>query len=196
MDLTLHDDYLEKVPTPMDLSTIKEQLASDNYDNPNDLNKDLQLIFQNSKIYDHHSILKMAERLQKLAAKQMKKIMHNYEKDRRSIEKLFSSSSEEQDSSSGEEKGKSSSEVSWLSEESNKPSEGQDSSTSDDEYQPEHRRESSVGRVKFCNIKDRLRSAKGTMEHWPRNEDPEPEDEEEERAKEDPIEIDLISDEE
>ena len=89
MDLTEYDDYLEKVPTPMDLSTIKEQLASDYYDNPKDLNKDLRLIFQNSKIYNtdkRSAIYSMTLRLQALVNEQMKKILKNYKREQTLLE--------------------------------------------------------------------------------------------------------------
>lgn len=81
VDLNEYDDYLEKVSTPMDLSTIKEQLLSGNYDEPKDLNKDLKLIFQNSKLYNtdkRSPIYAMTLRLQSLAADKIKSILNNY----------------------------------------------------------------------------------------------------------------------
>ena len=68
----------------MDLSTVKEQLVSGCYDDPKDLNKDLKLIFQNSKIYNtdkRSTIFGMTVRLQALVGEQMKKILNNYKQE-------------------------------------------------------------------------------------------------------------------
>lgn len=71
VDLNEYEDYLEKVSTPMDLGTIRKRLLSDNYHEPKEFNKDLKLIFQNSKLYNtdkKSAVYGMTLRLQSLAA--------------------------------------------------------------------------------------------------------------------------------
>lgn len=68
----------------MDLSTIKEQLLSGVYEDPKDLNKDLKLIFQNSKIYNTDKramIYAMTLRLQSLVNEKMKNILNNHKQE-------------------------------------------------------------------------------------------------------------------
>ena len=89
VDLNEYPDYLAKVSTPMDLSTIREQLVSGNYDEPKDLNKDLKLIFQNSKLYNtdkRSAIYAMTLRLQSLAAEKIKSILNNYKQEQARLE--------------------------------------------------------------------------------------------------------------
>ena len=84
VDLNDYEDYLEKVSSPMDLSTIREQLMSGNYEDPKDLNKDLKLIFQNSKLYntDKRSVIfLMTLRLQSYVNEQMKHILEHYKQE-------------------------------------------------------------------------------------------------------------------
>jgi len=84
VDLDEYDDYLSKVQSPMDLSTIKEQLLSGNYTEPKDLNHDLKLIFSNSKLYNtdkRSPIYQMTLRLQSLALEGMKKIINNHKQE-------------------------------------------------------------------------------------------------------------------
>lgn len=45
-------DYYQIIDTPMDLSSVKEDLCGGNYKTPNDFYKDMKLIFQNSKNYN------------------------------------------------------------------------------------------------------------------------------------------------
>ena len=45
-------DYLHIVQQPMDLSTIRNNLESDVYDNPNEFCRDVRLIFTNSRSYN------------------------------------------------------------------------------------------------------------------------------------------------
>lgn len=52
VDTVEHPDYLQIIETPIDLSTIKEELASDNYGSPMDFAKDVRLIFQNSRNFN------------------------------------------------------------------------------------------------------------------------------------------------
>lgn len=73
----------------MDLGTIREQLLSGNYDDPKDLNKDLKLIFQNSKLYNtdkRSHIYGMTLRLQSLAAEKIKTILNNYKQEQARLE--------------------------------------------------------------------------------------------------------------
>lgn len=48
----LLQDYFDIIENPMDLSTVKENLLSDKYSNPNSLFRDLRLIFSNSRTYN------------------------------------------------------------------------------------------------------------------------------------------------
>lgn len=83
VDQHKYPDYLKKVQTPMDLGTIKERLLSGHYNAPNDLNKDLKLIFQNAKAYMNRrtSAYSMALRLQALASEKMKPILNRHEQE-------------------------------------------------------------------------------------------------------------------
>lgn len=52
VDLIDNPDYNTIIDTPMDLTTIKEDLFGGNYDSPLDFAKDVRIIFQNSKNYN------------------------------------------------------------------------------------------------------------------------------------------------
>lgn len=45
-------EYFDVIENPMDLSTVKENLLSDKYSNPNSLFRDLRLIFSNSRTFN------------------------------------------------------------------------------------------------------------------------------------------------
>ena len=84
VDLNEYEDYLSKVNTPMDLSTIKEQLLSGCYSDPKDLNRDLKLIFTNSKLYNtdkRSMIYTMTLRMQSLVNECMKNILNNHKQE-------------------------------------------------------------------------------------------------------------------
>ena len=84
IDLHERPDYLDKVVTPMDLSLIRDQLASGFYEEPKDLNQDLKLMFQNIPLYftDKKSdVFNMTTRLQKLANDKIKSILNNYKQE-------------------------------------------------------------------------------------------------------------------
>lgn len=68
----------------MDLSTVKEQLYSNCYPDPKELDRDLKLIFTNSKLYntDKRSVIyTMTLRLQSLVIEKMKDIKNSYKQD-------------------------------------------------------------------------------------------------------------------
>lgn len=48
----LLQDYFDVIENPMDLSTVKENLLSDKYSNPNSLFRDFRLIFSNSRTFN------------------------------------------------------------------------------------------------------------------------------------------------
>lgn len=52
VDPIIYPDYIHVIDTPMDLSTVKEQLLADNYESLNDFAKDMRLIFSNSRQFN------------------------------------------------------------------------------------------------------------------------------------------------
>lgn len=52
VDTLEHRDYLEVIGTPMDLLTIREDLAGGNYDSQAQFLKDMRRIFSNSRAYN------------------------------------------------------------------------------------------------------------------------------------------------
>ncbi|UXI21639.1 hypothetical protein NH340_JMT07582 [Sarcoptes scabiei] len=52
VDPIMYPNYSHVIDTPMDLTTVKEQLLADIYDSPSDFAKDMRLIFSNSKTYN------------------------------------------------------------------------------------------------------------------------------------------------
>ena len=81
VDLSKYKDYLSVVKEPMDLAVIKEQLLTGYYDNPFEVNKDLNSIIQNSKLYNtdkQSMIYTMTSNLQSYINEQMKPILDNY----------------------------------------------------------------------------------------------------------------------
>ena len=60
-------DYHRNIATPMDLSTVRESLQIGDYGNPLDLQKDMELIFANSRRYNTipgSRVLRMTDRLE------------------------------------------------------------------------------------------------------------------------------------
>ena len=52
MDLEEYPDYNQVVETPMDLTTVREELAAQSYESPHSFAHDVRLIFSNSKSYN------------------------------------------------------------------------------------------------------------------------------------------------
>lgn len=78
IDLQDYPDYLTIVTTPMDLSTIREQLNAGVYSHPKDMLRDLKLVFTNSKLYNTNKqspIFKMTCILQPVAMDAMNQIL-------------------------------------------------------------------------------------------------------------------------
>ncbi|XP_022337408.2 uncharacterized protein LOC111133364 isoform X2 [Crassostrea virginica] len=73
-------EYFDIIEHPMDLSTVKENLLSDRYSNPNSLFKDLCLIFSNSCTFNtnNSSIYAMTRRLSAMVKEKRKKIMSDW----------------------------------------------------------------------------------------------------------------------
>merc|ERR1712029_857569 len=64
---TDYPDYHQYIATPMDLSTVRESLSVGDYNSPLDFQKDVELIFKNSRRYNTNAkskVLKMTNRLQ------------------------------------------------------------------------------------------------------------------------------------
>jgi len=81
VDPIQYPDYSKVIDTPMDLSTVKEQLLSDMYDSPNEFCKDMRLIFQNSKSFNTNKksrIYSMTVRLSGLFEDKMRRIMSDW----------------------------------------------------------------------------------------------------------------------
>lgn len=50
--ISLPQDYRELITSPMDLTTAKEKLTNDGYEDPTAFGNDVRLVFQNSKNYN------------------------------------------------------------------------------------------------------------------------------------------------
>ncbi|KAB7498071.1 Bromodomain and WD repeat-containing protein 3, partial [Armadillidium nasatum] len=77
VDLSRFEDYSQVIDVPMDLSTIREELAAGAYASPLDFAKDVRLVFQNSKNYNTNNksrIYSMTVRLEAFFEDQIKGI--------------------------------------------------------------------------------------------------------------------------
>lgn len=78
VDPIQYPDYNTVIDTPMDLTTVKEQLLSDMYDSPQEFSKDMKLIFENSKRYNTNKkskIIGMTLRISNLFEEKMRVIL-------------------------------------------------------------------------------------------------------------------------
>ncbi|KRT78658.1 WD40 domain-containing protein, partial [Oryctes borbonicus] len=81
VDHIKHPDYYQIIDTPMDLSSIKEDLCGGNYKTPTDFYKDMKLIFQNSKNYNTNKrsrIYAMTVRLSAMFEEHMGRLIYNW----------------------------------------------------------------------------------------------------------------------
>ena len=81
VDPIQYPDYNQVIDTPMDLTTVKEQLLSDLYNNPNEFAKDMRLIFLNSKSYNTNKksqIYSMTSKLSSTFEEGMRPIVSNW----------------------------------------------------------------------------------------------------------------------
>jgi hypothetical protein len=69
-------DYLERIQRPMDLGTIKTNLENNHYPNSRAWSADIQLVWQNAKLYNAKKTLlhESAERLSQKCQKMLKMI--------------------------------------------------------------------------------------------------------------------------
>lgn len=72
VDLIDNPDYNTIIDTPMDLTTIKEDLFGGNYESPLDFAKDVRMIFQNSKNYNTNKRSKVSHFVQVFNKKKSK----------------------------------------------------------------------------------------------------------------------------
>ena len=76
-------DYHRFVSTPMDLSTVRESLMIGDYSSPTDFEKDIRLIFKNSKAYNtepRSKILAMTDKLEEWFNENFPEIIRDYRK--------------------------------------------------------------------------------------------------------------------
>ena len=68
-------DYPEIIQKPMDLSTVKENLLGGKYGTYEDAFNDIQLIWDNCKLYNMmgSEIYRICERMEKIAKRQIQK---------------------------------------------------------------------------------------------------------------------------
>lgn len=81
VDPIQYPTYEQLIDTPMDLTTVKEQLLADIYDSPSEFCKDMRLIFSNSKQFNTNKksrIYSMTIRLGSLFEEKMRKIMADH----------------------------------------------------------------------------------------------------------------------
>ncbi|CAG7723230.1 unnamed protein product [Allacma fusca] len=86
VDTVKYPDYTSVVDTPMCLNSIKEDLAGSNYSDPHEFDKDMLLIFENSRRYNtdlHSPIRLMTCRLKQFYEANVKKILSDYDAKRR-----------------------------------------------------------------------------------------------------------------
>lgn len=81
VDPIQYPTYNHVIDTPMDLTTVKEQLLSGIYESPQDFCKDMRLIFQNSKVFNTNRksrIYSMRIRLNLLFEEKMQRIVSDH----------------------------------------------------------------------------------------------------------------------
>ena len=81
VDPIQYPDYSQVIDTPMDLTTVKEQLISDLYNDPPEFCKDMRTIFQNSKSYNTNKksrIYSMTVRLSNLFEEKIRRILSDH----------------------------------------------------------------------------------------------------------------------
>lgn len=59
VDLIAHPDYDQLIDTPIDLTSIKEDLIGGNYATLQEFAKDVRLMFSNSRIYNTNKTSKV-----------------------------------------------------------------------------------------------------------------------------------------
>jgi len=83
-----YPDYQRIVSTPMDLTMVRESLHSGEYNTPTELQKDVQLIFKNSRTYNTNSKSKvwtMTTKLEEWFEKRMMKLLYEWRRTKRKI---------------------------------------------------------------------------------------------------------------
>ena len=83
VDQMEYPDYARLIDTPMDLSSLREQLAAGQYENMREFKHDLDLIFKNSRVYNTDKtsqIFKWTTKLMKVAEEKMSQINSNLRK--------------------------------------------------------------------------------------------------------------------
>lgn len=78
VDPIIYPNYAHIIDTPMDLTTVKEQLLADIYDSPQDFAKDMRLIFTNSKQFNTNKksrIYSLTIRLSNIFEEKMRSVM-------------------------------------------------------------------------------------------------------------------------
>lgn len=81
VDIDEIPEYFDVIENPMDLSTVKENLLSDKYSNPNSLFRDLRLIFSNSRTFNTNKRSKIYAstlRLSAMVEEKMKEIIKSW----------------------------------------------------------------------------------------------------------------------
>ncbi|KAL3881699.1 hypothetical protein ACJMK2_028102 [Sinanodonta woodiana] len=81
VDANLYPQYYEVIDNPMDLHTVRNKLAKNGYTDPQDIIKDVRLIFHNSKLYNTNKrsrIYAMTLRLSAMLEEQLKEIISNW----------------------------------------------------------------------------------------------------------------------
>jgi len=76
-----YPDYNTVIEAPMDLNTVREELNSNNYNTPQDFQRDMKLIFDNSRNYNTNKkskIFGMTLRLRAMFNDRMSLILENY----------------------------------------------------------------------------------------------------------------------
>ncbi|XP_073445803.1 PH-interacting protein isoform X2 [Dendrobates tinctorius] len=82
VDLIEYSDYRDIIDTPMDFETVKHKLEAGSYDSPNELCKDVRLIFSNSKAYTpskRSKIYSMSLRLSAFFEERASTILSDYQ---------------------------------------------------------------------------------------------------------------------
>ncbi|OTF70515.1 hypothetical protein BLA29_004885 [Euroglyphus maynei] len=85
VDPILYPNYAHIIDTPMDLTTVKEQLLADIYDSPQDFAKDMRLIFANSKQFNTSKksrIYSMTIRLSNIFEEKMRSVIRELKSSR------------------------------------------------------------------------------------------------------------------
>ncbi|RWS00797.1 bromodomain and WD repeat-containing protein 3-like protein, partial [Dinothrombium tinctorium] len=98
VDTILFPKYLQVVKNPMDLTTIKKQLLNGFYNDPHEFRLNVNLIFQNSRLYDgkNSPTYQMAHRMRLFFNEKMKPVFKQYKSAKKKLSKKMNNTNKQE----------------------------------------------------------------------------------------------------